>query len=91
MLCKRLSIHQGKLRTAAIEFADNQSLLALQMWMDTPATLAIKYAWARRSGYRGVAFWNSGSVRYGPNSMGEAKEMWDAVSAFGPLEDWATP
>ena len=57
------------------------------MWMDTPATLAIKYAWARRNGYRGVAFWNSGSVRYGPKSMGEAKEMWDAVSAFGPLED----
>jgi hypothetical protein len=50
------------------------------------ATLATKYAWARRRGYHGIAFWASGGSRMGPkDTAGEGFEMWDAVSAFGPL------
>jgi spore germination protein YaaH len=59
----------------------NASQARHQVWMDTPATLAIKYAWAKRKGLRGVAIWETGDVDYG-NKNGGWLEMWDALSVL---------
>ena len=52
-----------------------------QVWIDTPATLAVKIAALRDAGVRGISFWDTGDVRYG-TADGAADEMWDAIGTF---------
>ena len=53
----------------------------MQFFRDTPATLAIKYSWARQNELHGVAIWNSGDVDYNSHD-GHMEEMWDALAAL---------
>jgi di-N-acetylchitobiase len=57
-----------------------------QAWLDTPATLAPKYRFARERGLRGVGLWTVDSVSWGapqlPAVWRDARDMWVALDAF---------
>ena len=56
-----------------------------QIWVDTPASLSIKYSWAAAAGLRGVFMWTAGGVDYeAPDGQAQAMSMWDALRIFAP-------
>ena len=63
-------------------FADDgdDSAVRHQLWFDDPTTLSAKYAIARGTALRGVAFWTADQVEY---DNGEAASMWGALASFG--------
>ena len=52
-----------------------------QVWIDTPASLAVKYSALKNKGIRGVGMWTAGSVDYDAVD-GQAAEMWDELKIF---------
>eukprot|EP01052_Picozoa_sp_SAG31_P000613 SAG31_NODE_17_length_35773_cov_25.999271_38_plen_71_part_00 len=62
----------------------------MQVWIDTPATLGIKYAALKAKGLKGVGMWTAGSVDY-DNPDGQAREMWDELKVFAPSQSVGGP
>jgi hypothetical protein len=52
-----------------------------QVWLDTPASLSVKYSKARELGLRGVFLWTADKVNYSAPDH-QAQGMWDALKSF---------
>lgn len=66
------------------EYKHQQSSLVHQVWYDNPASLSMKYMYAKLRGLRGLAFWNVDSLDYSdsPRAKLQTAKMWDAISNF---------
>ncbi|KAG2499654.1 hypothetical protein HYH03_002592 [Edaphochlamys debaryana] len=58
----------------------------VQVWHESPSSLALRYALAARLGLRGVGSWNLGCLDHGagaePEAAAEAEAMWEAVREY---------
>jgi len=54
-----------------------------EVWYDDPASLALRYAVAKRLSWRGVGMWNADVFDYSTDSgRKDAQAMWDAMATF---------
>ena len=58
---------------------------AVQYWYDNPRSLALKYAYAKAQGWRGVGSWNVDCLAYNstlPQEREDTSDMWRAIAGF---------